>query len=64
LVAAAASLGAGAGGAQPVAVAAGLQDVGVEGETVDDGGGQARIREGMAPFKWDWHTFPPLIRAC
>ncbi len=40
-------LGAG-GGAEPVAVAAGFDDVGVERDAVDDGGCQARVGEGMA----------------
>jgi len=40
----------GAGGAQAVAVVAGLEDVGVEGEPVDDRGGQAGVGEGLAPY--------------
>ena len=31
-------------------VGAGLDDVGVEGEPVDDGGGEAGVGEGGAPF--------------
>ena len=38
------------GCAQPVAVGPGLDDVGVEGEPVDDGGGQAGVGERPAPF--------------
>ena len=35
---------------EPVAVGAGLDDVGVEGEPVDDGGCEAGVGEGVAPF--------------
>src|SRR5690625_3957009 len=38
------------GGSEPVGVGAGVDDVGVEGESVDDGRGQARVGEGGAPF--------------
>src|SRR4029077_18891923 len=41
---------AGLGGAQPVGVGAGGDDVGVEGEPVDDGGAQPRVGEGGGPF--------------
>ena len=40
----------GSGGAEPVGVAAGGDDVGAEGESVDDRGGQSRVGEGGAPF--------------
>src|SRR5438270_267402 len=40
----------GPGAAQPVAVGAGLDDVGPEGEVVDHGGGEAGIGEGLAPL--------------
>src|SRR6266542_6228439 len=41
----------GSAGPEAVGVAAGLDDVGFEGETIDHGGGQAGIREGAAPFR-------------
>ena len=41
---------AGLGGAQPVGVGAGGDDVGVEGEPVDDGGAEPRVGEGGCPF--------------
>src|SRR6201987_807448 len=41
---------AGLGGAQPVGVGAGGDDVGVEGEPVDDGGAQPRVGEGRCPL--------------
>jgi hypothetical protein len=41
---------AGAGGSEPVGLAAGLHDQRVEGEPVHDGGGQARVGEGLAPL--------------
>jgi hypothetical protein len=40
----------GAGGAEPVALGAGLDDVGVEGEPVDDGGDEARLGDDRAPL--------------
>ena len=40
----------GAGRAEAVGVGAGLDDVGVEGEPVHDGGGEAGVGEGGAPF--------------
>ena len=45
-----ACLVAGLGGAQPVGVGAGLDDVGVVGEPVDDGGAEAGVGEGGGPF--------------
>jgi hypothetical protein len=39
-----------AGGLEAVGVGAGLDDVGVEGEPVDDGGAEARVGEGAGPF--------------
>src|SRR6266567_3898067 len=41
---------AGLGGAQPVGVGAGGDDVGVEGEPVDDGCAQPRVGEGGGPL--------------
>src|SRR2546430_2209484 len=41
---------AGLGGAQPVGVGAGGDDVRVEGEPVDDGGAQPRVGEGGCPL--------------
>src|SRR6516225_2394928 len=41
---------AGPGRAQPVGVGAGLDDVGVEGEPVDDGGAEPGVGEGGGPF--------------
>jgi hypothetical protein len=41
---------AGAGGSEPVGLAAGLHDQRVEGEPVHDRGGQARVGEGLAPL--------------
>src|SRR5258705_2516480 len=41
---------AGLGGAQPVGVGAGGDDVGVEGEPVDDGGAEPGVGEGAGPF--------------
>ena len=41
---------AGLGGAQPVGVGAGGDDVRVEGEPVDDGGAQPRVSEGGCPL--------------
>ena len=38
------------GGAEPVAVGAGLEDVGVEGDAVDDGGDEAGVGDDGAPF--------------
>ena len=35
---------------EPVAVGAGLDDVGAVGDAIDDGGGQARVGEGLGPF--------------
>jgi hypothetical protein len=49
---------AGLGGAQPVGVGAGVDDVGVEGEPVDDGGAEAGVGEGAGPFNWNWLRFP------
>ena len=37
-------------GAQPEGVGAGLDDVGVEGEPVDDGGAEAGVGEGAVPL--------------
>src|SRR6266568_2876000 len=45
-----AGLVAGLGGAQPVGVGAGLDDVRVEGEPVDDGGAEPGVGEGGGPF--------------
>src|SRR5215470_3493464 len=39
----------GAGGAQPVGVGAGFDDVAAEGEPVDDGGAEAGVGEGLGP---------------
>lgn len=39
-----------AGGLESIGLGAGLDDVGVEREPVDDGRGEARIGEGGAPF--------------
>ena len=47
----------GPGGAQAVGVGAGVDDVGVEGEAVNDGRGEPGVGEGLAPFNWDWHMF-------
>jgi hypothetical protein len=41
---------AGLGGAQPVGVGAGLDDVCLEGEPVDDGSTQPRVGEGGCPL--------------
>src|SRR5919108_3260158 len=41
---------AGSGGAQPVGVGAGVDDVRVEGEPVDDGGAEPGVGEGGGPF--------------
>src|SRR5271169_3180333 len=41
---------AGLGGAQPVGVGAGGDDVGVEGEPVDDGGAEPGVGEGGCPL--------------
>ena len=41
---------AGAGGGESVGLGAGVDDVGVEGEPVDDGGGQSGVGEGVAPL--------------
>jgi hypothetical protein len=40
----------GVGGAQPVGLGAGLEDVGIEGDPVHDGGDQAGVGEDGAPF--------------
>src|SRR5262249_55756122 len=40
----------GFGGAQPVGVGAGVDDVGVEGEPVDDGRAEPRVGEGGGPL--------------
>src|ERR1700735_4468347 len=40
----------GLGGAEPVGLGAGLEDVGVEGDPVDDRGDQAGVGEDGAPF--------------
>src|SRR5712691_5429035 len=45
-----AGLAAGLGGAQPVGVGSGLDDVRVEGEPVHDGGAEPRVGEGGGPF--------------
>src|SRR5712691_9602258 len=45
-----ACLVAGLGGAQPVGVGAGLDDVGVVGEPVDDRGAEPRVGEGGRPL--------------
>lgn len=42
--------GPGLGGAEPVAVGAGLEDVGVEGDAVDDGGDEPGVGDDGAPF--------------
>lgn len=42
--------GLGLGGAEPVGVGAGFDEVGVEGEPVDDRGAEARVGEGGCPF--------------
>jgi hypothetical protein len=49
------------GGAQPVGVGAGLDDVGVEGEPVDDGRAQPGVGEGTGPFNWNWLKFPIAV---
>src|SRR5437588_8772744 len=41
---------AGLGGAEPVGVGAGGDDVRVEGEPVDDGGAEPGVGEGAGPF--------------
>ena len=44
---------AGFAGAQPVGLGAGFEDVGVEGDAVDDGGDKARVGKHCSPFgKW------------
>ena len=43
-----------AGGAEPVGGGAGVDDVGVEGEAIDDGGGQSWVGEGGSPFICNW----------
>ncbi len=42
--------GGGFAGAEPVGLGAGLEDVGVEGDPVDDRGDQAGLGEDGAPF--------------
>jgi hypothetical protein len=49
------------GGAQPVGVGAGGDDVGVEGEPVDDGSAEAGVGEGAGPFHWNWLKFPIVV---
>ena len=44
-------MSAGCGGAQAVGLGAGLDDVGVEGEAVDDGGGEAGVGEDGCPIR-------------
>ena len=39
-----------AGDAEPVGLGAGLDDVGVEGDAVDDGGDEAGVGDDFAPF--------------
>ncbi len=39
-----------AGGAEPVGLGAGFDDVGVEGGAVDDGGDEAGVGDDLAPF--------------
>ena len=51
------SFPAGPGGAEAVGVGAGADDVGVEGEAVNDGRCEPGVGEGLAPFNWDWHMF-------
>ena len=42
--------GGGCAGAEAVGLSAGFEDVGVEGDAVDDGGDQAGVGEDCAPF--------------
>ena len=42
--------GGGCAGAEAVGLSAGFEDVGVEGDAVDDGGDQAWVGEHSAPF--------------
>ena len=37
-------------GAQPIGLDAGFDDVGLEGDPVDDGGAEPRVGEGASPF--------------
>jgi hypothetical protein len=48
---------AGLGGTEPEAVGAGLDDVGVERDPVDDGGDQAGVGDDGAPLIWGWLMF-------
>jgi hypothetical protein len=36
---------------------AGVEDVAVVEEPVEDGGGQDVVAEDAAPLNWKWHTF-------
>ena len=46
---------AGRVGGEPVGPGAGLEDVGVEGDPVDDGRDEAWVREDGAPLIRGWH---------
>jgi hypothetical protein len=52
----------GLAGAEPVGLGAGLEDVGVEGDPVDDRGDQAGVGEDGAPFIRGWHML--ILRDC
>ena len=44
-----------AAGFESVAVGAGFDDVGVEGEPVDDGGDESRVGDDLVPFA-EWQV--------
>jgi hypothetical protein len=56
--------GGGLAGAEPVGLGAGLEDVGVEGDPVDDRGDQAGVGEDGAPFIRGWHMLILNYYAC
>ena len=55
--------GPGVGRAGPVALSAGLGDVSVDGDPVNDGGHETRVVDQSAPLIWTWHTFEDRHRS-
>jgi len=54
----------GLGRAQPEAVGSGLDDMGVEGEPVNNGGDESGITNHLTPLNWNWHRFVWMDLPC
>jgi hypothetical protein len=53
--------GGGLAGGEPVGLGAGFEDVGVEGDAVDDRSDEPGVGEDGSPFNWNWLKFPIAV---